>query len=121
MPVRAESTRMSFIDKYNYAFNYVMALKVEAAANREKDTATIHVFSMELEATRREISTLTKVVKELREIVFDITGQHQDVKAFIDDEAEEVDDEAIDDDEEKESEVIFIGHTVNSSKKRRII
>ena len=120
MPVRAESTRMSLSDQCNYAFNSVMALKVEVAANREEDTATIHDLSMELEVTRREISTLTKVVKELREIVFDITGQHQDVKAFIDDEAEEVEDEAVDDDEEKESEVIFVGHTVNSSKKRRI-
>lgn len=84
---------MNLIEESNYALNSFMAFNVEVAANRTEDIVTIHDLSLELEVTRRSISTLTKVMKELQEIVFDVISQHEDVKDFVHDEAEELDDE----------------------------
>ena len=46
-----------------------MWLKTEVAANQENNVPAIHELSMELEKVKREVSTLTKFVRDVKDIV----------------------------------------------------
>ena len=70
----------------------------------------------------KELNALTKLVHEMREILL---PKDEDFNSFIDDEAievgaEDIEDDGSDEDKEQDSqEIIYIGETYCSSKKRR--
>ena len=117
-----EYLRMNLVDKVHYAFNTVLSLKMEVAANQENNLASIHDIHMELEKVKREISTLTKVMREIKEAVFEEKENSKCSNRFIDNEAEEASCESdgeIVPEQDDDDEVIFVGQTLNSSKKCR--
>jgi len=117
------SARMSLVDRVQYAFNSVMSLRAEVAANEEKTAADIHDLSMEVSIMQRELKTLTKLVQEMRELTVNrkTESDHQElnVMRFIDDEAVETNADDIEDPGDEDPEVTFVGATWNSNKKRR--
>ena len=105
---------MSLVDRVQYAFNSVMSLKTEVAANQENSVAAIHDLSMELEKVKREICTLTKLVREVKNMAVNEIEYEMSFKSFIDNEAEEASEE------DSQPDVIFVGETRTSNKKRRL-
>jgi len=100
---------MGLVDRIHHAFNSVMSLRTEMMTQEDKVDEKIKNLS-------QEVNSLARQVKEMRKILL---RQDDDVSNFIDNEAVEVDSQGTEDSQDSD-EVIFVGATWVSNKKRRL-
>ena len=84
-----------------------MSIRTEMMDYQEKIEEKIAQISQELQA-------LTNIVQEIQDKI----SPEDDVRKFIDNEAIEVDPDDIDDQGEQDPEVVFVGETFGSKKRR---
>ena len=101
--------RMGLVDRVRYAFNSVMSIRAEMIAQEDK-------VDERIKSPCQDVNSLKKQVQELREMLF---RQDDDVSNFIDDEAVEVNSQGTEDTQDLD-EVVFVGETSVSNKKRRL-
>ena len=98
---------MNLFDRVHYAFNSVMSIRTEMMEYKDKIEEKIAEISQELQA-------LAEVVQEIQDKI----SPEDDVQKFIDDEALEIDPDDIEDKGEQDPEVVFVGETWGSKKRK---
>lgn len=107
--------RMTFAERVNYSHNSIMALK-NRFDKLENEVKIMMETMMESQKIAEEAKKMADHVAELLDL-----SDVLDVKKFIDDEAEEVEeDDQNDNDNDEDFEVVFVGETFRSNKKRRL-